>query len=270
MNLIGGSKSRIAVVKIEGVVTDTGGFGADRAKIVASLKEAERRRAQGVVVRLNSPGGTVAACQEVFACILRMKDKGIPVVASMGDIAASGGVYISMAASEIVANPGTITGSIGVIIKSNNLSDLYGKVGVSPKVVKSGPYKDMLSAYRPFSKEEEELLQGVIDDSYDQFVEVVATARKKDRKEIEQIADGRIMTGRQAVRSGLIDTLGDLQTAVDRVATLAGLKAKPRLILIQPRKALLQRFLGPFGAYAGNLGGVTSLSHIPMWIMPTI
>src|SRR5260370_1025138 len=223
MRLFGRSKNRVAVVKVEGIIADNDSFGADRARVVASLKEAELR-ARGIVLRINSPGGTVAACQEVFWYVSKLKEKGIPVVASMGDVAASGGVYVSMAASEIIANPGTITGSIGVIIRSNDLSDLYHKVGVSAKVVKSGPYKDMLSTYRALSPEEQALLQSVIDDSYEQFVEVVAGARRRPAEEIKQIADGRIMTGRQAVGLGLVDSLGGIETAIERAASLAGIE----------------------------------------------
>jgi protease-4 len=280
MGIFRRSKNRIAVVKIEGVISDSDSYGTDRAKIVGSLKEAQRRKARGVVLRVNSPGGTVAACQEVFAAVERVKRKSIPVVASMGDIAASGGVYVSMAASEIVASPGTITGSIGVIIKGNDLSALYNKVGVSPKVVKSGAHKDMMATYRPLSPEEQALLQGLIDDSHDQFVETVASARKRPREEIEGIADGRILTGRQAHQSGLVDTLGDLEAAVDRAAELAGLKGKPKVMVIEPHKSFWQRLLRPvlgrfqFGFPSPFLGNSTSTEYtpppfpIPMWIMP--
>src|SRR5215831_1691240 len=239
------SRNRIALIKIEGVISDSDSYGIDRATIVEALKEAERRKARGIVLRVNSPGGTVAACQDIFAAVERVKEKSIPVVASMGDMAASGGVYVSMAATEIVASPGTITGSIGVIIKGNDLSALYDKVGVSPKVVKSGAHKDMMATYRSLSPEEQTLLQGVIDDSHDQFVETIAAARKRPRNHIEELADGRILTGRQAHASGLIDSLGDLDAAVDRAAELAGLRQKPKLIVIEVHKSFWQRILRP-------------------------
>jgi protease-4 len=273
------SRNRIALIKIEGVISDSDSYGIDRATIVAALKEAQRRKARGIVLRVNSPGGTVAACQDIFAAVERIKEKSIPVVASMGDMAASGGVYVSMAATEIVASPGTITGSIGVIIKGNDLSALYDKVGVSPKVVKSGAHKDMMATYRPLSSEEQALLQGVIDDSHDQFVERVVASRKRPRSEIEQIADGRILTGRQAHASGLIDSLGDLEAAVERAAQLAGVKEKPRLIEIRGHRSLRQRLLRPFfGRSRFGLQSLLSSSSsieyavppfpIPMWIMP--
>jgi protease-4 len=279
MGIFRRAKNRIALVKIEGVISDSDSYGTDRATIVGALKEAQRKKARGIVLRVNSPGGTVAACQDIFAAVERIKEKSIPVVASMGDMAASGGVYVSMAATEIVASPGTITGSIGVIIKGNDLSALYSRVGVSPKVVKSGAHKDMMASYRALSSEEQALLQGVIDDSHDQFVERVAASRKKPRSEIEQIADGRILTGRQAHASGLVDSLGDLESAIDRAAELAGVKEKPRLIEIRGHRSLTQRLLRPFFGkiqfgLAFLLSSGSSIEYtapsypIPMWIMP--
>lgn len=292
------NKNRIGIVKVEGVITDGASVGTDRAKVIAALKEAERRGTKGIVLRVNSPGGTVAACQEIYMAVGRMLEKGIPVVASMGDMAASGGVYISMAASEVVANPGTITGSIGVIIRGNDLSSIYQRFGVSPKVVKSGDHKDMLASYRSFSPEELSLLQGVIDDSYQQFVEAVATGRKKSPDEIRKIADGRIFTGRQASQYGLVDHLGDLDLAVERAGALAGIKGKPKTLTIEPHKGWIAKLFSPiFGGLlnflaariaapilmgaahgyegsvpAGLAGYVSDGSRdefsIPMWILP--
>ncbi|MCI0487500.1 MAG: signal peptide peptidase SppA [Blastocatellia bacterium] len=263
------SNTRVAIVKIEGVIADSDAFGASRAKILASLKEAQRRNARAIVLRVNSPGGSVAACQEVFAAVEQVKEKGIPVIASMGDVAASGGVYVSMAANEIFANPGTVTGSIGVIIRASDLSHLYDKVGISPKVVKSGPYKDMLATYRSFSKDEESLLQDVIDDTHNQFVEVVATSRKKPQSDIARLADGRIMTGRQAKEAGLVDSLGGLDAAVKRAASLAGLSGEPQIFFIQPRKGLLQRLFRPMTGYGEKAVTSSLLSGVPLWLLPT-
>jgi protease IV len=268
MALFKRSKNRVAIVKVEGVITDGDSVGTDRARIVACLKEAERRKARAVVLRVNSPGGTVAACQEVFAALVRLKGNGIPVVASMGDMAASGGVYIAMAATQIVANPGTITGSIGVIIKGNDLSALYQKVGVSPKVVKSGAHKDMFATYRPLSPDEQVLLQGLIDDSFDQFVETIASARQRARSEIESIADGRILTGRQAHKAGLVDLLGDLDAAIDRAGELAGIEGKPKILPIVPRRNFRQRLLSPILGRSGTGLFGAGVPRIPMWILP--
>ena len=261
------ANNRIAVVKVEGAIADGGGVGTDRGKIIDLLKQAERRKARAIVLRVNSPGGTVGACQEIHAAVSRMVDKRIPVVASMGDIAASGGVYISMAATEVIANPGTITGSIGVIIKGNDLSALYEKVGIAPKVVKSGPLKDMLSTYRAFSSEEESILQSLIEDSHAQFVDAVAAGRNRSREEIARIADGRILTGRQAHECGLIDRLGDLDMAVERAADLAKIKGTPRVIPMEARKGLIARILSPF--FGGLALAILSLRS-PVSSFPTL
>jgi protease-4 len=262
------SNNRVAVVKIDGIISDNDSVGAGRAKIVASLKEAQRRKARAIVLRVNSPGGSVGACQEIFAVVSKIKEKGTPVVASMGDIAASGGVYVSMAASEIFANPGTVTGSIGVIIRSSNLSTLYQKVGVSPKVIKSGPHKDMLATYREFSEQEQALLQGVINDTHSQFVDAVATSRKRPFNEIEQIADGRILSGRQAKDAGLVDSLGGLDSAIERASQLASIQGKPRVFVIQPRKGFLQRLLSPITRLGQKATG-GAMPGVPLWLMPT-
>ena len=269
MRLFKRAKNIVAVVKIEGVIADSDAFAGGRAKVIAALKEAERRRARAIVLRVNSPGGSVAACQEIFSSIARIKGKGIPIVASMGDIAASGGVYVSMAANEVIANAGTVTGSIGVIIRGSDLSHLYDKLGVSPKVVKSGPHKDMLATYRSFSKDEESLLQDVINDTHAQFVEAVSSSRNRPRTEIEGIADGRILTGRQALDAGLVDQLGDLDLAIERATSLAKIPGKPQVISIQPRKSLLQRALGPFGKFGQQAVLGSDLSGIPLWLLAT-
>jgi protease-4 len=264
MRFLGRSKNNlVAIVRVEGVIMDGDGFGASRARVVQAIKTAEHKRARAVVLRVNSPGGTIGACQEIFSSIGRLTARGIPVVASLGDVAASGGIYVAMAADEIITNPGTVTGSIGVIIRSSNLSDLYRKIGVSPKVVKSGPHKDMLATYRSLSDDELALLQQLIDDSHNQFVEVIAASRKCDRAAVDRIADGRIMTGKQALEAGLVDSLGDLDAAVERAAARAGIPGKPKLIWTEPRKKPWRRLLGPLGTSVWQ-------TSIPMWIMPNI
>jgi protease-4 len=261
MRLFGRPNNRIAAIKIEGVISDSDLLGTSRARIIEALKEAERKKVRAIVVRINSPGGTVAACQEVFCSISRLRQRGLPVVASMGDVAASGGVYISMAANQIVASPGSVTGSIGVIIRSSDLSDFYHKIGVSPKVVKSGPHKDMLATYRSFSEEERKLLQDLINDTHDQFIEAVAAARNRPKSEIEVIADGRILTGRQAFQLGLVDVLGDMETAVELAASLAGIK-KPKLISVRLRRRWRPRLFAPIRE---------GIPHgIPLWVMPSL
>jgi len=186
----------------------------------------------------------------------------------MGDLAASGGVYIGVAADRIVANPGTVTGSIGVIIKAKNLRQLYQKVGVDSQVIKSGEFKDILSTDRSMTEEERTLLQAVTDDTHKQFIEAVAENRKMSLEQVLSFADGRIFTGRQAKEMGLVDELGGLQTAIDEAAKLAGIKGRPRLVRIAPVKTIWQRILGPFSAISDSWEVGPSLSGIPLWLMP--
>lgn len=249
------------------MIADSESLGVGLSRTLSSLKHAEARKAKSVVLRINSPGGTVAACQELYSAVSRLKEKGIPVVASLGDVAASGGVYVAMAANRIIANPGTVTGSIGVIIRSSNLSALYQKIGVSAKIVKSGPHKDMLSTHRSFSAEEEKLLQGVIDDTHQQFIEAVHLARDKDIEEVKQLADGRIMTGKQALESGLVDALGGMNAALDAATELGRVAGKPRVLVIQPRKRLWQRLFRPVFTIVNPPG--LELVGIPLWLLPT-
>ena len=266
MRLIG-SKRTLAQINIDGVISDIGFSGSSTREVKFQLEAATKKGAMGLVLRINSPGGTVAACQEIFECISRKRKEGIPIVASMGDVAASGGLYVALAADEIYASPGTITGSIGVIIKSTDLSGLYNKIGVAPKVVKSGPFKDSLSSYRSLSAEERELLQGLITDTHNQFVEAISLRRSRPRIEIEAIADGRIMTGKQAHEFGIVDHLGDLETAVDRAGLLAGIRGKPKVIHMIRRRGLVKRIFHTSFSGQGVLYG-SGLNGIPLWIMP--
>jgi protease-4 len=153
-----------------------------------------------------------------------------PVVVSMGSVAASGGYYVAAAAREIVANPGTITGSIGVIMEFANFQELLEKIGLSSVVVKSGAYKDIGSPTREMSIAEKEILQDLIDDVHSQFVSSVAEGRELDEQAVRSIADGRIFSGRKAMQLGLVDRMGNLQVAIDRAADLAGLEADPKVV----------------------------------------
>ena len=184
------SKRRMARIVIEGPIS-----GSTRRRVLKALREVQEREFPALLLRIDSPGGTVGDSQEIHAALLRLRDKGCKVVASFGNISASGGVYVGVAAESIVANPGTITGSIGVILRGNNLSELLAKVGVRFETVKSGAYKDILSPDRALSPEERELLQSLIDSSYDQFVGAVAEGRGLDRDTVRTFADGRVFSG---------------------------------------------------------------------------
>lgn len=221
---------KVAVMEIQGVILDP----ADITQEIRDLSE--RDDVKAVVVRIDSPGGAVGPSQEIYSEIVRLKQKKT-VVASMGAIAASGGYYAAVAANRIVANPGTITGSIGVIIEFMNAEELLNKIGLKGYVVKSGRYKDVGSPLRKMEKDEKDLLQGVIDDVNGQFIRAVATGRNMKEEDVAKIADGRIFSGAQARERGLVDRLGDLTDAINLSAELAGIKGKPYVIYPQ-KKAL--------------------------------
>jgi len=234
-------RGTVGVVYIEGAILSgrSGGiFGgvAGSEEVAATIREAARNpEIKAVVLRLNSPGGTPAATQEITAEVDRLKETGKKVVVSMGDSAASGAYWIASRADQIVANPGTLTGSIGVIMQTKHYEDLYWKIGVTPETFKSGKFKDMGSADRPVTPEERVLFQAMVDDLYDQFVSAVASGRGKDAAEIRPLADGRVFTGRQAKELGLVDRLGDFHEAVVLAGEMAGIKGEPAVIEIGRR-----------------------------------
>lgn len=219
---------QVAVVELEGVIVDVD-------DLVRDLKRhRENPMVRAVVIRINSPGGVVGPTQEVHQAIQRLRQAGKPVVASLGAIAASGGYYVAVAADQIVANPGTLTGSIGVIMQMANVEGLLKKVGVDYVVVKSGQFKDVGNFARPMSPEERRVLQTLLDDVHAQFISAVAEGRKLDEAEVLKFADGRIFSGSQARRLRMVDTLGGLEDAVNRAASLAGLPQPPQIL--SPRR----------------------------------
>lgn len=201
----------------------TGAIGAEtRERVLKELETVKEKKFPGLLLRIDSPGGTVGDSQEIYEALKRLR-KDVKIVASFGNISASGGVYIGMGADHIMANPGTITGSIGVIIRGNNLERLLDKIGISFQVIKSGPYKDILSFDRQLSTEEEQILQELIDNSYEQFVETVAQGRKLSVETVKSFADGRIFTGQQALQLGVVDRLGTEEDARRWTTELVGL-----------------------------------------------
>ncbi len=228
---------KVAIIDIEGIISDS-------ADLTDEIRHyAERDDVKAVVLRINSPGGAVGPAQEIYREVKRLR-RTKRVVASMGGVAASGGYYIAAAADKIVANPGTITGSIGVIIEFINVEDLFRKLGLKGYVVKSGRFKDVGSPLREMSQEDVRLLQDVIDDVHRQFVDAVAQGRGLKREQVERIADGRIFSGAQAVEHGLVDVLGNQQDAIDLVARLAGIEGRPSVIHPKKPKGLLSILLG--------------------------
>ena len=212
------SRRRMARIVVDGPIT-----GSTRQRVLKALRDVEEREFPALLLRIDSPGGTVGDSQEIHAALLRLRAKGCRVVASFGNISASGGVYIGVAAESIVANPGTITGSIGVILRGNDLSRVFEKIGIRFDTVKSGVYKDILSPDRPLSPEERALLQALIDSSYGQFVRVVAEGRSMSEEAVRAFADGRVFSGEQAKTLGLVDELGDEEHARRLAAKLADL-----------------------------------------------
>ena len=212
------SRRRMARIVVDGPIT-----GSTRQRVLKALRDVEEREFPALLLRIDSPGGTVGDSQEIHAALLRLRAKGCRVVASFGNISASGGVYIGVAAESIVANPGTITGSIGVILRGNDLSRVFERIGIRFDTVKSGVYKDILSPDRPLSAEERALLQELIDSSYGQFVRVVAEGRSMTEEAVRGFADGRVFSGEQAKTLGLVDELGDEDHARRLAARLADL-----------------------------------------------
>lgn len=221
------SVNRIGVVSINGPIYDS-------LKISEQLEEfANDGSIIAVVLRVDSPGGSVAASQEIYDAVVELR-KSKKVVASMGSIAASGGLLVACAADKIIANPGTITGSISAIMQFANFEELLKKIGLKSSVVKSGKYKDIGSPLRDMTPEERKIIQELVDDIYNQFVDVVVKDRKLSREKVLEIADGRVFSGRRAKEYGLIDDLGDMNYAAKLATQLAGKDGKYELVY--PRK----------------------------------
>ncbi len=215
-------KDRIQVIKLNGMIIDkpeasifSGKSGSSGACIKALRKAANDEKIKAVLIRMNTPGGTVSTSQEITDAVAAVKAAGKPIYVSMSDLSASGGYYVASAADKIFAQPGTITGSIGVIMNLMNFKTLGDKVGIASVVIKSGPFKDIASPYRAMTDEEKNILQAMIADSYDQFVTAVAKGRRMKVEDVKRLADGRIYTGRQAKKNGLIDQLGGYDDALD-------------------------------------------------------
>ena len=212
----------VGIVRIEGPIGlsgRSGPFGMPRGAdaIIERLDNLEHDgNIRAVVVRINSPGGTVGATQEIYQKLWRLRKKNIPLIASMGEVAASGGYYVASACNIIVANHGTITGSIGVIAAAPNLSGLFQKLGIRMNVIKSGRYKDILSSHRDMSADERILLQQMIDSSYNKFLKDVALGRSMNQSDIKRYADGRVMTGENAKKYKLVDLIGTFEDAIDK------------------------------------------------------
>ncbi|MHB8769640.1 MAG: signal peptide peptidase SppA [Syntrophales bacterium] len=229
-------REKVGVVPIEGIIRDS-------SVIVEQLEEfADDDAVRAVVLRIDSPGGGAAAAQEIYQGVSKLRQKK-KVVASMGSVAASGGYLIATGADRIVANPGTITGSISAVMHFADVQELMKKVGVRASVVKSGKFKDIGSPLRDMTAEERQLIQGIVDDIYDQFVRTIAESRKIPHDSVVKIADGRIFSGRQAQQLKLVDELGGLQDAVLIAGRLSGIEGKPAVVYAAKKKTGILRYL---------------------------
>jgi protease IV len=229
---------QIARIEITGAIAS-----GTRKRVLEALKTVEEKKFPALLLRIDSPGGTVGDSQEIYSALKRLGKK-TKIIASFGNISASGGVYIGVGAQYIMANPGTITGSIGVILRGNNLERLLDKIGVSFKTIKSGPYKDILSFDRELTAPEQHILQELIDTSYQQFVATVAEGRNLTTETVRSFADGRIFTGQQAVELGVVDKLGTEEDARRWACELVELDPeKTPCFTIEERKPLINRIL---------------------------
>lgn len=261
-------RKQIARIEVTGAIA-----GETRKRVLQALKTVEEKKFPALLLRIDSPGGTVGDSQEIYSALRRLREK-VKIVASFGNISASGGVYIGMGADHIIANPGTITGSIGVILRGNNLERLLDKIGVSFKTIKSGPYKDILAFDRELTEPEKDILQSLIDTSYQQFVQTVAEARNLAVESVKTFADGRIFTGQQAVELGIVDRLGTEEDARRWAAELANLDPdKTECYTIEERKPWLNRVLqGRVQVRSGLSMGIDWLefelatSGQPLWL----
>ena len=230
------SSDKIAVIPIQGVLSDS-------SDILRQFKQyKDKADVKALVLRIESPGGTVVAAQEIYGEIRKLREEKV-VLASMGNVAASGGYYVACAAEEIVANPGTLTGSIGVISEYPNIEELMKKVGLKSKVLKSGRFKDLGNPTREMTAQEKAILQDLIDDIHRQFIRDVAKGRGKSVEEIEPLADGRVFTGEQAKANGLVDRLGNFQDAIDRAAELAGIEGEPVVLYPEEKRKKIWEYL---------------------------
>ena len=225
-----GFGSKVAVIDLVGEIDSSQDF-------IRQLKRWNKDHSvKAIVIHIDSPGGAVAPSQEMYEEIMKVREGGKIVIASFGSVAASGGYYVGCAADKIVANPGTLTGSIGVVLSFPTVKRLMDKIGIGWETVKSGDLKDVGSFSRSMTPEDERMLRAVIGDTYQQFVEAIAEARNRPKEEIYPLADGSIFTGRQACNFGLVDTLGSFEDAIRIAGEMAGIGPEPDVVRERKRE----------------------------------
>jgi len=250
---------RVAIVELEGVILEVD----DVVRELKGLRDNPTVRA--VVMRINSPGGVVAPTQELHDAVVRLRQAGKPVVASLGSVAASGGYYVAVACDQIYANPGTLTGSIGVIMQLANLEQLMKKVGVDYVVVKAGQFKDIGNVARPMTSDERRVMQALLDDVHGQFIGAVAEGRKLTREEVARFADGRVFSGLQAKELRMVDALGGLEDAVLAAGKLAGIPGTPSVLQPRRRFSFMDLLRNQFG---GTPAGMLLRPSLPAFKTP--
>jgi len=227
---------KVAIIEIKGVIAQSSDV------IEELLQYREDDGVKAIVLRIDSPGGGVGPSQEIYEEILKVR-KEKKVVTSMGSVSASGGYYIACASDVIVANPGTITGSIGVLMQFSSFEELLKKIGIKGVTLKAGAYKDAGSPFREMTPEEKRLMQLVLDNVHNQFIQAVAKGRNLDPAKVTEYADGRIFTGEQAKEYGLVDKMGNLQDAIEEAARLGNITGKPNVIYPRRKRSLLDLLL---------------------------
>jgi len=255
-----GGDNQIGLVNIKGVIIDA-------RETVKQLDDmAGDPGVKGIIIRINSPGGAVAPSQEIYDEIKRVA-KIKPVYSSLGTVAASGGYYVACGSQQIYANPGTLTGSIGVIMEFTNWKKILDKIGIDNEVIKSGVHKDIGSPLRSMTAAEKALLQEMINDVYNQFVAAVTENRNIPRNKLLSLADGRVFSGRQALEYGLVDKLGSLQQAIRDLARKAGITGKPEIVEKKEKKGLLWYILGE--SLSGKLNSALECeTPVAAYLMP--
>lgn len=240
---------KVAIIEVYGTISGSN-------EVIRQLKKYSKDSSiPAIVLDIDSPGGAVVPSQEIYEEVLKAKKAGKKVVASLRSLGASGGYYIACSADTIVANPGTLTGSIGVIFEFPVVQDLFKKIGVKFEVVKRGELKEVGTSFRSMTQEERDLLQSVIDDTYNQFVDAVKEGRGLEREKILELADGRVFTGRQAKELGLIDELGDIEDAVKIAGKMGNIEGIPKTIKERPKK------VGFFDILTQSFKGITNLRN---------
>jgi len=244
---VSGSGEKIALVELKGVITSSEDF------VRQVKKYREDRSIKAILLRIDSPGGAVVPSQEMYEEVKKTREEGKPVVVSMGSLAASGGYYVACGASKLVANRGTLTGSVGVISEILQLHDALTKLGIDVKTIKAGKLKDAGSPTRKMTDQDQHYFQQLMDDVHRQFIDVVRVERKMTEEQAVGLSDGRVFTGEQAVANGLADTLGTYEDALALAAAMAGIKGQPSVVKEVRRRSFWDGVIGEVGASVQDL-----------------